>query len=448
MPGSAAAVSSGLLFGQQHSYTVTMRGNGEAVVLARIEFTNTTDSPQTTFSFEIPGKSAPYELTGFQQSYPQTCSRYGTPVGTPLKSPSAAPNTTTVAPAILPCLEYYAPDYSQPSTSAAYQKLSFKQSGQKFDVKLPAPVPSQQSGSLLLSYASKAYADSSFGAHSFNFETIKVNQRIARANVAVEVDSDQFLEGKSTVKYQPNVDSGAISAQAQSAVPSPAALNQIAGSIGQNGEIDKSTNDLAPGDTLIVKGRYASSVFLLRLPAFLVTIGLLALVVLLLLLFRKRIIQHFRTHHTAPKPAPTIAHLATAGPIAVRTPSSIVSAGNLLGGLISAFGISGVTWFVTWWSQNASSYSDSSPYSSTVDPFSSVLVAIIAILAYILFGLGPGVYLAATSRDWRRLVYVVTFEVLFLVAIAVIYVVIVAPIFVPSGGNGSSAINGGGVQPQ
>src|SRR4249920_2212292 len=105
LPATAAAVSSDLLFGQQHSYTVTMRGNGEAVVLARLSFTNTGDQPQKTFSFQIPGSSEPSELIGFQQESPLTCNRYGTP--TPLSSQnssSGSSGTGVAKSSILPCL--------------------------------------------------------------------------------------------------------------------------------------------------------------------------------------------------------------------------------------------------------------------------------------------------------------------------------------------------------
>jgi hypothetical protein len=432
LPATAFAVSSDLLFGQQHFYTVTMRGNGEAVVLARIVFTNTADTQQKTFSFQIPGSTAPSDLVGFQEQYAQACNG-GLPTPTPLLKAPASSGAAIAQPAILPCLEYLTPGYPQPASEQGYnyKKLKFTaSSGNNYKVTLPAPVPSQQSSSLLLSYSSMAYARSSLGAHVFNFQTIKVNQRTSSSIVALSVDPDQYLEGKSSVNYQPSaVDSGSLSTQANSAAPSASALNQVSDSVGTGGEIVKQATDLAPGDTLSVKGRYASSLLLLRLPGLLATLGFLALAVILALVFRKRIAKHLRIHHKR-GPQPTVAALATNPAAHAAHPAvPFVSAGNVLAGLVSALGICGITWFVSWWSQKASNYSGGGVGNvPSPDPFSAGLVFMTAILAYVLFGLGPAVYLAATSRDWRRAVYTVAFEVLFLVAFVLIYALAIAPL--------------------
>lgn len=438
-PATLPAASSDLLFGQQHSYTVTMRGNGESVVVARIAFTNTSDQPQKTFAFTVPGPAAPSDLVGYQQQYQQVCNRYGSPLtSTPLKSSSgtAAP---AALPAILPCLEYAVPDYTQPidDQSVNYQKLNFHNQGNQYNVTLPTPVPSQQSSSLLLSYATTGYTHRFLGAYTFDFQTLKVGQRISSTDVAVNVDSDQYLEGAGSVNYQATAAANAIT---NGTAPAPAALNQISDNLGQGGEINKSATDLAPGDTLSVKGRYASSAFVLRLPGLLTTLGFLVLVVVVMLIFRRRIATHLHGLHRA-----STAHAGDkATPAAVAaasTPrhSSLFNAGNLLAGLVSALGISGITWFMSW-------YGQTDTYNN-YDSFTTTLILITVVLSYAVFGLGPAIYLAATSRDWRRLVFALTFEVLFLVAFVVIYVAGIAPLLSgPSnpGGIDTGIINPGG----
>jgi hypothetical protein len=419
---AATAASSDLLFGQQHSYTVTMRGNGEAVVMARIVFTNTGDKVQNTFDFQAPGSAAPSELSGFQQNYPQVCSRYGP---TPLKSSSGA----NVVPTILPCLEYLTPDYSSAyGQGVEYKKLKFASSGgNNYRVTLPLPVESQQTSSILISYSSMGYTHGSFGSYSFSFQTLKVNQRVASSSVAISVDADQYLQGKSSVSYQPTV-KNEISAQVGAVSPNYQTLNQVSDSLGRGGEVDKQANDLAPGDTLTVTGRYASSLFLLHLPGLLATLGFLVLVVVILFVLRKRIMKFFHTHHAPRKNAPSVAALAAqpgAASAHIHPPTIFAGAGNVLAGLISALGVSGVTWFASW-------YTQSQLYSQNqADTFTSTLIMITVVLAYLLFGLGPSVYLAATHRDWRRLVFAVTFEVLFLVAFVFIYAVAIGPLFNP-----------------
>jgi hypothetical protein len=298
-----------------------------------------------------------------------------------------------------------------------YEKLSFiSQGNNDYQVKLPTPVPSQQTSSLLLSYSSLAYTHKSLGAYSFKFQTIQVNQRVSSSNVAVDVDSDQYLEGSSSVSYAPVPNTSALSTGA--AAPNATALNQISDNLGSGGEIDKTASDLAPGDTLTVKGRYASSNFLLHLPALLATLGFLLLVVVLMLVLWRRIADHLRRHQ-----ATITAAVSSKAAAPARPPLQFFNAGNVLAGLVSALGVTGVTWFVAW-------YTQSSSYNSG-DSFTSVLVLITVVLAYVLLGLGPSIYLAASSRDWRRLVFAIVFEVLFLVAFVIIYAVALAPLFNP-----------------
>jgi hypothetical protein len=170
-------------------------------------------------------------------------------------------------------------------------------------------------------------------------------------------------------------------------------------------------------------------VLLLHLPGLLATLGLLALLIVLAVVFRGRIMKHLRIHHKR-GPQPTVQALSAMSPghaavHAAGPTTPIASAGNLLAGLVSALGICAVTWFVSWYTQSAVNQSDY---------FTGMLVAITAIVMYVLLALGPGIYLAATSRDWRRLVYSVVFEVLFLVAFVVVYAVGIAPLLNPGNG--------------
>ncbi|MEO0075854.1 MAG: hypothetical protein ABIK31_07140 [candidate division WOR-3 bacterium] len=51
---SIASTQGELFFGQNHSYTVIFRGNGEAIVYAKIAITNPDEKQLTEFSFEVP----------------------------------------------------------------------------------------------------------------------------------------------------------------------------------------------------------------------------------------------------------------------------------------------------------------------------------------------------------------------------------------------------------
>jgi hypothetical protein len=60
-----AKAQSGLFFGQDHKYSVIFRGNGEAVVYARIALTNGDEDILRDISFEIPGVD-PSEMVIYQ----------------------------------------------------------------------------------------------------------------------------------------------------------------------------------------------------------------------------------------------------------------------------------------------------------------------------------------------------------------------------------------------
>jgi len=51
----AAGAQSDLLFGQNHYYSVVFRGNGEAVVYAKMIIPNPGDTPLADLSFQVPG---------------------------------------------------------------------------------------------------------------------------------------------------------------------------------------------------------------------------------------------------------------------------------------------------------------------------------------------------------------------------------------------------------
>src|SRR3989344_3420130 len=55
-----------LIFGEDHAYSVTLRGNGEAVVNMRVAFSNFEEQPNKdvtlTFSGETPSEVAVYQI--------------------------------------------------------------------------------------------------------------------------------------------------------------------------------------------------------------------------------------------------------------------------------------------------------------------------------------------------------------------------------------------------
>ena len=140
--------SSDLFFGQNHFYSVIFRGNGEAIVYARIVFTNNTEQAQKEFSFEIPGVT-PTELVVFQQKINSICARpgYGGPE--------------------MPCAQYKEPVFENYSAGVSpsygvdemmmyrnweteYKKATTTLSGNLYKLSLPFEVTPSKSSALVI----------------------------------------------------------------------------------------------------------------------------------------------------------------------------------------------------------------------------------------------------------------------------------------------------------
>lgn len=257
-----------ILFGQKHWYTVVFRGNGEAVVSAKLVISNPNETPMTDFSFQIPGAQV-NELAIYQVKIPGRCIQY-----------------TTTASEGRVCLKMNQPDYLSPYDyvssefgNTEYQKITYTVSNNVYHVTLPTPIEKFASSAIILSYAAKGYVDQSMGLSSFTFQTIKIPSRIMEANVTVDVDSDLYLKGKrSSVNYG-NRDNVVAISQTGS-VGKSAALDSAVSRIGSYGPIMKTGKNLAPNESFVVKGSYSASWLRMHLASIL--ISTVALIVLLI----------------------------------------------------------------------------------------------------------------------------------------------------------------------
>lgn len=120
-----ASAQSEWLFDQSHFYTAIFRGDGEAIVYAKLAIANPDEKPLTEFSFEIP-KVSPSKIVMYQMKFPQECVRY---------------NDNDSDPAV-PCLEYGDPDPAKyydgyAFAGAEYKKIQYTQSGNLYHLTLP-----------------------------------------------------------------------------------------------------------------------------------------------------------------------------------------------------------------------------------------------------------------------------------------------------------------------
>lgn len=304
--------------GQDYSYTVVFRGNGEGVVSLRVVFTNKGDESLSEISLRVP-KVEPKELSVYQVIRESRCIRYGPTTypnlqkyknlsgSCPLYSTLASCNqaqtrgescswhscvnsclatgspTSEVCSSKRECVEYQEPDYYSYYGASKYQKAQSEYKGDTITVTLPQPIKPSSSGSYFVYFRAFGYAKKNiFGAYKFTLETLKVEDDIRSLRVGVNTDSDLVLHGaKGEVQYRfEDVGTSTFGAAGVAAPEASPAIDRFYSSIGQ-GKITKTASNLAPLESYTVSGSYATN--RLRLYAKEIAIGVAAALVLLAL---------------------------------------------------------------------------------------------------------------------------------------------------------------------
>lgn len=291
IPSRALAVAEGAaildsqfgLLGQDHHYSVMFRGNGEAIVTARIVFANEDEAPLSTLSLRVP-RVDPKDILAFQISREKICSLYQPAV---LK--------VEYTPAV--CLEYQEPDYFQSwYSNGKYQKASLKLEADTLTIALPRSINQNASGSVILFFRAFGYAKKTvFGAYDFTFESLKTEDRIRTLRVGITTDSDIFLRGgKGKVDYRFDEGVAILKTTTISAPTASPQLDYFVQQIGQ-GTINKSANNLLPLDSYLVKGSFADSKVKLYAKEILLT--LVASLIFFYLIFRLSKWLFFKSGH-------------------------------------------------------------------------------------------------------------------------------------------------------
>lgn len=241
-------------FGQDHAYTVTFRGNGEAVVSAKITFSNLTDSTISSMSLRAP-KGKVSDVLAFQVLRERQCIRYSPmPLQKGVMSDEELKMSQTNY-----CEEYQDPDYYQYwYGNTKYQKSSVEVQGDTIVIGLPSPINPNATGSFMLYYRAAGYATKTvFGGYSFTFETLKAEDRVRNLQVGISTDSDLVLRGANGnvnyVKPEAAMDTAAMGKSFANSQ-----MDSYYQQIGQ-GTIVKNASNLQPLESYTVKGSYAAS---------------------------------------------------------------------------------------------------------------------------------------------------------------------------------------------
>ena len=401
-------IGSDLFFGQNHYYSVIFRGNGEAIVYAKLVVTNSGDESMTDFTFEVP-KVDPYEMTVFQMELPKVCVEYD-------YSKSYRQGD---------CLRYRDPDYNgyysyYSSGEATYSKTKYDKSGRKYTLHLPNELKPQNTTAFLVTYAAKGYVQSSFGKMKFDFETLKVDSRIQNLDVAVDVDSDLVLRGK---RAELDYNSGQRSLTTDSAMQAginSVELDKMQGLIGRYGVLEKSAKSLAPGESFVVRGEYATTWLKLYAKQILLSLAVIVAIavglVYLAKWLRKRRLANSKvakktasTNEAANKKAIEIGgEEAVSVPLYRYVVISFVAAGAVLAliGLISL-----ITGWGLW---------DKIVYS----PVLILLILLILALIFVILLFGPAIYVGF-KYGWRKGVMMFFIEFGWIIILSIIVAIFV-----------------------
>ncbi|MDO8505315.1 MAG: hypothetical protein Q7S48_01925 [bacterium] len=229
--------------GAQHFYSILLRGNGEAIVGAKMIFENDTQAPLTEYQFQIKDASFRDVPVAFQELRRCKVQRYSQ------------------------CKADESPDYigSAYNYDISFARARVTATGNTYSVSLVEPVLPNSQAAIMLRFRSFDYTNSvHFGRRGFTFETFDVGHELKQAQVSVAVDTDLYIKGgEARVSYQQTRESLALgvefgSSAGLSAESSPA-LKQFSDMITRGGQMTKTAKELASHETFKVKGTYATS---------------------------------------------------------------------------------------------------------------------------------------------------------------------------------------------
>ena len=263
-------------YGQSHSYSVLMRGNGEAVIWSTIQITNGEELPVSQLVLKT-GNLTPRLFEAWQEIEIMSASA-------PARCRNAINTSTTTDFVIVKdqfeCRSLFGNNYSyiqpiQGKLEYRYNKLTIQQSGKTVTFALAKPIDKNTKGTIITSYRGFGVVDEGFfGRMKFDFQTLETASRVRSIDVVVNVDTDLYIKGdKANVSYvesTPKIFSESADYSGIGSAPTSGigtmgmALEPVSYRIGRDTtstSIKKSTSDLLGGDVFHVRGVYASSWF-------------------------------------------------------------------------------------------------------------------------------------------------------------------------------------------
>ncbi len=293
---ASCSSSSANLFGQRQAYDVVLLSDGDAVVNARINLSNTGSSSlkYSIVNGQLQNVTAYQEVICSELPIIRTSKAANVSIES---NPEIHFSTSTNIPECYPGLAEHPLNsstplaYYFPSSYEFYKSIAVTKSVNAFTLSLPQSVNEDQSTTIVMLYSESGVSHKSLGMHYYSLQTLKTAGPVNDVNVGISVEGNYVLanSGKST-NATPVISPNELSSnlQAGSVVPPGSAvnadINSYVNSIGDNGGITKQALFLLPQKTLTITGRFAGSTFLLNWPRT-VSLSVLALVFIALVIY-------------------------------------------------------------------------------------------------------------------------------------------------------------------
>lgn len=319
LPFSQVKAESILLNGQKQYYTVQLRTDKQAIVYARIIFTNgSADTNLDSYQFSLPEGMSIANLSVQQVLAKPTnkqCKTYETIDqwrDRMSKYMTFAPVNDNDYEGSKQCIEYntsalYNDDYDYDkdmgsSTNYYYygyyqtRQVNFDYSDLKTDVnngtyivKLSEAVKPKKQGSILVSFTTKDFVGSGvLGRYDYKVRTLLAKQMIDRSVVAVNFDTNMYSRQAKQERTYDSATSASTAMMGASANYQSNSMDDLRMNVGSGGIYTKTQEALLPGDVLTVTGVFATNPLMLFSTELVITLLVLAAAIIGSLWFLKK----------------------------------------------------------------------------------------------------------------------------------------------------------------
>lgn len=387
------------IFGEDHAYTLTLRGNGEAIIDMRVALSNFEEQPKSEVILKYSGSITPTDVAVFQIIKEKQCIYYD-------KSQVTYDSGSSYDANDLNCLKYQEPNYYDYwGINQKYYRATVSVQDNQIHITLPKPIEPEKAGSYVLFMRSRGVAEKVFGgAYEYHFETLRTDAPIRNLQIGILSDSDMKFKGADAQVYYGSVSDSLMMVEMASKRSSfqSTDFDNYVNQIGQ-GQIYKSSSNLSPEDTYVVEGMYAKSLMSLYLKE---AVSILGIIILTFIVIIGIVIG--------------VAKLRSRRPQDPQKPASQMKAFIMVlsAGFISGLCMSGYTLILVALSRYLEQW-----YGFT-NMLSILLLAIFSCSVYAFLILGPTAF-AWVKRGWKWgvLMFGITmmWVVIFLVIIGVYY---------------------------